>query len=195
MNRFATEFFQDKYNNPKVGPVDTGCQLMAHIFLRFVYKGSDGSLLGPFCPLLYTVDVARAFFDCLRSIPKIPGLPLASREIAILATGSKWEALFEIYSHERIAVSGTHLTQQQIDLIKTGRKPSGLNEEEETAFDVTMELLNKMGPLPETMWQRAVRAFGKEGALALVHQVGFFSYLCVLCNGCNIPLPEGESIK
>ncbi|PVH70564.1 hypothetical protein DL98DRAFT_661091 [Cadophora sp. DSE1049] len=173
MNSFASEAFKDK----------------------FVYKGADGSLLGPFCPLLYTVDVARAFFSSLKSMGKLPGLPLSSREIAILATGSKWKALFEIYSHERIAILGTTLTQQQIDMVKTGCKPDGLDEQEETAFAVTMELMNQMGPLSEAMWQRSVRAFGKIGALSLVHHIGFFSYLCVLCNGCDVSLPEGESIK
>lgn len=41
----------------------------------------------------------------------------------------------------------------------------------------------------------AVGVLGKEGAVALVHFVGYYSYAAVFLNGFDVPLPEGERIK
>lgn len=130
----------------------------------------------------------------MKALAKIPGLPQYAREVAILATGSHFKAAYEIYSHERIAI-GTELKQDQIDKIKHGEKPGDLQEIGNVAFDVTMELLKKPGPLAEEKWKEAEKAFGREGAMALVHYVGYYAYTSLLLNGLDIQLPEGESIK
>jgi 4-carboxymuconolactone decarboxylase len=124
---------------------------------------------------------------------KISDLPADARETAILAVGAHYRADYEIYAHERLAV-GTGLTKPQIDAIKTGIKPPDLNEGCNAAFDATEELMKKPGPLGDENWNRAVKAFGKKGALTLVHYVGFYAYTCLLLNGCAIKVPEGEKI-
>jgi hypothetical protein len=48
----------------------------------------------------------------------MPGLPAGSRETAILATGSHYQALYEIYAHERVALANTSLSKKQINMIK-----------------------------------------------------------------------------
>ena len=62
------------------------------------------------------------------------------------------------------------------------------------AFDAAMALCEEKGPLKRELWHGCVNEFGREGALALVHYVGLYAYTCVLLNGCDVGLPEGESV-
>ena len=76
-----------------------------------------------------------------------------------------------------------------------GQKPSGMDEESKLAYDVVVELVDKKGPLSNEVWDRAVKVMGsKEGVLALVQYVSLYSFVCVYLNGCDVPLPEGESL-
>lgn len=52
----------------------------------------------------------------------------------------------------------------------------------------------KPGPLKKESWDAVVKELGRKGALALVHFVGMYAYTCILLNGCDVPLPEGENI-
>lgn len=76
----------------------------------------------------------------------------------------------------------------------TGQKPTDLSSAEATAFDATISLVRNPGPLPRELWHACVNEFGRSGALALVHYVGLYAYTCVLLNGCDVKLPEGESL-
>lgn len=79
-------------------------------------------------------------------------------------------------------------------MIETGRKPEMLKGECSAAYDA-VELLGKKGPLSQATADRLVGCFDLEGALALLHYVGFYSYMCTLLNGCDVQLPDGESIR
>jgi len=60
------------------------------------------------------------------AVSGLPGLPASARETAILAIGSQYQALYEIYAHERVALKYTSWTKEQNNAIKNGRKPEGL---------------------------------------------------------------------
>jgi hypothetical protein len=55
-------------------------------------------------------------------------------------------------------------------------------------------VVKKPGPLKREIWDSVVREFGKQGAMVLVHYCGLYAYTCILLNGCDVPLPEGEKI-
>jgi hypothetical protein len=127
-------------------------------------------------------------------------LPKDARETAILVVGAYYSSGYEIYAHERLAKL-TGLTWRQIDFIKTGRKPEGedrLSATCEVAYDVAVELLQgsgRKGRLSDEMWDKAVAAFGKKGALVLCHYIGYYAYACIMMNGAGVGLPKGENIK
>lgn len=125
---------------------------------------------------------------------QIPGLTPKARETVILATGSHYKAAYEIYAHERLALKNTELTKEQINLIKNGQKPKDLDKGSSVAFDAAIELVAKPGPLKKESWDAVVKELGRKDALALVHFVGMYAYTCILLNGCDVPLPEGENI-
>lgn len=86
----------------------------------------------------------------------------------------------------------TDISQEQADTIKKGEKPEGLDEASEVAYDVASELVNKTGPLSEGLYGRARSVLGEEGCLALIHFVGFYCYVSVFLNACDVPVPEGK---
>ena len=66
------------------------------------------------------------------------------------------------------------------------------------AYDVAIEMMEgsgRRGRLSDEVWGAAERCFGKEGALGLVHYVGYYAYACLLMNGAGVGMPEGESVK
>lgn len=161
---------------------------------RFTIKRSDGAFVGPLAVLNYDSNSAHAYFALLQSLAQLPGLSKPAREVAILVTGHAWQAEYETYAHERVAEG--MLSREQIDAVKVGMKPEGLPEDCDVAFDVTQELCKVgKGRLGDQHWERAERVLGKTGALALVHFVGFYSYTAVLINGCDVTLPDGESVR
>jgi hypothetical protein len=58
-----------------------------------------------------------------------------------------------------------------------------------------LEGSGRRGRLRDEVWERAVGAFGKEGALGLVHYVGYYAYACLLMNGAGVGMPEGERVR
>lgn len=130
----------------------------------------------------------------MSAVSGLPGLPASACETAILAIGSQYQASYDTYAHERVALKNTFLTKEQINVIKNGRKPKGLGREESVTFDVVVELAWGRGPLGRERWEELVGCLGREGALALVQVCGLYGYTCLLLNGCDIRLPEGEKI-
>ncbi|KAE9381524.1 hypothetical protein N431DRAFT_425097 [Stipitochalara longipes BDJ] len=130
----------------------------------------------------------------MSAVSAMPGLPAAARETAILATGSHYQAPYEIYAHERVALAKTSLSKEQINMIKKRKKPRDLREEESVAFDASMELVSRKGPLGKERWDEVVDTFGIESAAALVQYVGLYAYAFVFLNAGDMQLPEGEKI-
>jgi len=161
---------------------------------RFIYKNDEGSVLGPFAPLLNSPGLCKPYCELFKAMSQIPGLTPKARETVILATGSHYKAAYEIYAHERLALKNTELTKEQINLIKNGQKPKDLDKGSSVAFDAAIELVAKPGPLKKESWDAVVKELGRKDALALVHFVGMYAYTCILLNGCDVPLPEGENI-
>ena len=160
---------------------------------RFQYRRDDGAPLGPFAALLYTPEYTKTFLPPVRAINQLPISPNI-KETVILATGSVTLAAYERYAHERVALSTTELTKQQIVGIRNGDKPADLSAEEGIAFDLARTLAKGGGPLPTELFDEAVRLLGKEQTLAAIHFVGMYAYVSILLNAVDCPLPEGEKL-
>ena len=64
-----------------------------------------------------------------------------------------------------------------------------LTEEEGIAYDLAASLISG-GVLPALTYQRAVGAFGLEGAAEFIYLVGLYCAVSVTLNGFDVPLPE-----
>lgn len=131
----------------------------------------------------------------LGKFAKSAGLTATAREVAILAVGGRYQAKYEIYAHARIGRETTNLSHEQVEELCSGKKPKGMDEQSELAYDYVVNLVESPGPLPDALFERGVKVMGsKEGVHALVQYVGLYSFVCVYLNGCDVPLPEGENL-
>ncbi|KAK5118652.1 hypothetical protein LTR85_008117 [Meristemomyces frigidus] len=160
---------------------------------KFTWKRKDGALVGPFPAFIAAPEAGVGMLQYLGKLATIPGLPAEAKETAILSTGAHFKAAYELYAHGNIAVKTTDLPQEQVEQICDGKKPEGLNEACSTAYDVAKYLSGTPGPLPQEMWDRSVKALGRDGTLGLAHYVGMYAYTCIILNAMDAPVPkEGE---
>ncbi|KAK5676867.1 hypothetical protein LTS10_010631 [Elasticomyces elasticus] len=123
-------------------------------------RKEDDALLGPFPFYIQTPEIGLDTLGLLAKFSKLEGLSVEARETAILAVGSVFQASYELYAHTRIALKATPLSQEQLE--------SSAQE----------------------LWDRSMKALGKEGTVALVHYVGFYAYICIVLNAIDEPVPK-----
>ena len=153
----------------------------------FVWADDRGAFTGPFPFMAYHPTAGKNLLNQMVSLAKLP-LPPPVRETAILTTGTHFQAAYETYSHIPQAVKAG-LSQAQAETIVQGVKPEDLDEKCSVAYDVARYLCSSPGPLPAKMWDKAVSVLGKDSTVAMVHYVGFYSYVCVFLNASDSPLP------
>ena len=159
----------------------------------FIYKRpSDGALVGPFPFFLAAPEAGEYTMGLYPKLAGIPGLPPDAKEVAILTVGAKFRSAYELYAHINVAKKKVGMEAGIVDAIARGEKPEGLNEGCSVAFDVTSYLAGTPGPLPRELWERSLKAFGKEGTVALVHYVGVYAYTSIVLNAMDAPVPEEE---
>jgi 4-carboxymuconolactone decarboxylase len=131
-----------------------------------------------------SVDLLAYLEDETRSY-----LPEDARETACLVTTTFFKSVYVTYAHKMMAVKLGLLTQEQADAMTDGRRPDGLSERCGVAYDFSRELLEVRGAVREELWERAVGAFGKEGAVGLMHYVSLLAWTSMGLNVADVPAP------
>ncbi|WP_156679260.1 carboxymuconolactone decarboxylase family protein [Sphingomonas profundi] len=156
----------------------------------FVSRRDDGALVGPFAPMLRFPQFGQPAWTYTKALIENAKLPKGPHEVAILVTGARFNSRYELYAHEHVAEQAG-LSQAQIATIAAGERPSDLSEEEAAAYDVAAALAGGKG-LPESTYQRALRAFGEEQLAELVYLVGGYCLVSVLLNAYDVSVPGSE---
>jgi 4-carboxymuconolactone decarboxylase len=144
-------------------------------------------VFGPFEPMLHSpelMSLARAMGDYLRYRSAI-GNTLS--ELAILVTAREWTQDFEWHVHYPIALRAG-IRRDVADAIAEGRRPVGMNADEEIVYDFASELLQN-GQVADATFARAKARFGTNGVVDLTGIVGYYSFLAMQLNvaQCGIP--------
>lgn len=155
----------------------------------FVFEEADGSYNGPLPFFAYIPSAGRSLFAQMSAIGKLP-IPPDAREVAILTTGAHFKAGYETYSHIPQAVHLAGLSQQQAEELAVGKKPQGLSAEGNATYDMANYLVNTPGPLPQAIWDQAVKVLGKETVVGLLHYIGFYAYVSIGLNAVDAAVPE-----
>src|ERR1700679_2029389 len=86
---------------------------------------SDGRLIGPFNPLLYSPEMSSASLDFQLAEAKSTSLDARVRQVVILAVGAVWKAPYEIDAHAAVA---RKLGFSEEDISKlSGQSPESLS--------------------------------------------------------------------
>jgi 4-carboxymuconolactone decarboxylase len=159
-------------------------------FRGFTAIDKNGALIGPWNPWLRFPKFGGPVWELVKAMSTSPILPRAIREIAILVTGAKFRAAYEIYSHVLVAeLRG--LPDDKIATIIAGQRPSDLTRQEAIAYDVASALVSG-GVLPELTYRQAIATFGEEGTAEFINLVGLYCMVSVTLNGFDVPVPGDE---
>jgi 4-carboxymuconolactone decarboxylase len=152
-------------------------------------EGRGYAVRGPFVPLIRSPEVmlrAKAMGDYLRfkSVldPRI-------NEMVIIITAREWTQNYEWNSHQPAALKAG-LRREIADAIADGRRPAGMADDEETAYDMAIEIL-RLKRVSDATYARAVAKFGEQGVIDLLGVVGYYNFLAIVLNATRAPMPDG----
>ena len=161
---------------------------IAKNFQGFKSSGAKGALIGPFNPWLHEPQFGKPIWELTKALSNSPSLPRPLREVAILVTGAKFRAAYEIYAHVALAEK-RGLSDEKLATIVAGQRPVDLTKQEAVAYDVASALVSG-GVLPELTYRAAVKEFGEHGAAELSYLVGVYCMVSVTLNTFDVPVPE-----
>lgn len=85
------------------------------------------------------------------------------------------------------------VTQETIDAIREGRRPSTAFPEELAVFEFTSELLTQHG-VSDATYQACVDRFSEHGVVDLVGIIGYFTMMSMVLNVAHIPAESTDAI-
>lgn len=167
---------------------DTVVALMVRNQPQIVAQDENGALVGPFAAMLHFPHLGVPALRFLAALGTEARLPAAVREVAILTTGARFNARYEIYAHEIMgAVAG--LTASQVATLAIGERPGDLRPDLAVAHDVARALSGGQY-LAASTYRRAVELLGHEGMGELVFLIGGYSLIAMVLNGFDVPIPD-----
>lgn len=150
----------------------------------------DGALIGPWNPWIHFPHIGRPTWDLVKALAANAKLPKAVREIAILVTGTHFHCGYELYAHVLLAeLRG--LKVETLGTILAGQRPTDLDGDQSTAYDVASSL-TRGGVMPTLVYEQAVRRFGEEATAELIFLVGMYCTVAITLNGFDVRIPEWD---
>ncbi|KAI9046260.1 carboxymuconolactone decarboxylase family protein [Aspergillus affinis] len=152
------------------------------------WKGSSGTILGPYSPLLYTPEIAEPWFNLALTVTRQQRLTLREKELAILAVLAEYDAPYVLYAHSQVATA-VGLSQEQVQQAVDGEVPNGLSESEAEVYSFALKLAQLRGPMDSAVFDSAKSALSRDRMVGLAHIVSGFIYVSMLCNISNGEVP------
>jgi 4-carboxymuconolactone decarboxylase len=147
------------------------------------------SMGGPFNALLRSPEMGDLVQQLGAYIRYRTSLPHRLNEMAIIMRARHWTAQYEWYAHKPLALQAG-LNPAIADAIAEGRKPAGMQADEEAVYNFCTELLNTK-QVSDATFQAAVKAFGERGVVDLIGATGYYQLVSALLNVDRYPLPAG----
>ena len=157
-----------------------------------ITAGPRGQLVGPFIPLLRSPEFMSRLQKTGEYLRYNSKLGPRLNEFAILVTARAWTQQVEWNIHESLALKAG-VKQEIIDAVRSGRRPTRMDADEEIVYDFLMELHHNQSVSDET-YSRAVSKFGEQGVIDLVGVTGYYTMLAMIMNVARTPLPPGEQL-
>jgi 4-carboxymuconolactone decarboxylase len=153
-----------------------------------VLAGERGSMNGPYNVLLRSAemgDLAQKYGAYLRFHSSVPK---KLNEFAILITAQHWDSQYEWYAHHKYALLAG-LNPNVIDAVASGKRPPGMEPDEEAVYNFCNELLNTKR-VSDATFDAAREKLTERGVVDLIGVVGYYQLVSMLLNVDRYPLPE-----
>jgi 4-carboxymuconolactone decarboxylase len=152
-------------------------------------SGERRGAAGPFNVLLRSPemgDLAQQFGASMRFHSSMPP---KLNEMAIIITARHWTSQYEWYAHRRAAATAG-LNEAIIGAIRDGKRPTGMQPDEELVYNFCTELLTTKQVSDKTFEVTKAR-FGERGIVDLIGVTGYYQLVSMLLNTDKYPLPDG----
>jgi 4-carboxymuconolactone decarboxylase len=116
-------------------------------------------------------------------------MPRKLNEMAIIITARYWTAQYEWYAHKRAALQAG-LNPAIVDAIQNGRRPAGMQKDEDAVYTFCTELLNTKH-VSDATFQTAKDTVGEKGVVDLMGVMSWYQMVSMLLNVDRYPLPDG----
>ncbi len=147
-------------------------------------------VFGPFVPLLRSPEFMLAASNMGLYLRYKTSLPLKINEFVILITSREWSQQVEWEIHYPIAVKAG-LKKEFADAIGEGRRPEGMPEEEQIAYDFSTEL-HRNKSVSDATYAKALAKFGEQGVTDMAGTNGYYTLLAMAMNMARTPGAAGE---
>ena len=158
--------------------------------VQTIVSGPRGSLPNVFVPLERSPRLLlplQQVGEYLRFQSKLPG---NVREFVILLTARLWTQQYEWNAHYPIALK-QGIPKDVIEAIAEGRRPNGMTEEQDAAYNLWSELQQNKS-VSDPTYARAVEKFGEQGVVDIVGLAAYYTTLAMISNTARIPLDPGD---
>ena len=153
----------------------------------FQADAPDGSLIGPFNPMLYSPKVSQGNLAFVQAEQEHTALGKTVREVVILTVGAIWGAAYEIYAHSAVGKKAG-LAPEVIETLAAGRTPETLSIDESVAHEFTRSLVADRR-VDQELYLRAVETFGEKGVVDMIYLAGNYMTVSALLNTFEVPVP------
>lgn len=154
--------------------------------------GPRGAVFGPFIPLLRSPELMNRLQKVGEYLRYQSALETRINEFVMLIVSRQWTQQFEWCMHYPLALKAG-MKQEILDALAEGRRPSGMAQDEEIAYDICDELERTHG-VSDTTYRRALDVFGERGILDMIGLIGYFNTVSMVMNVARTPPLQGTTV-
>jgi 4-carboxymuconolactone decarboxylase len=155
-----------------------------------IIKGPRGALYGPFIPLIRSpelMDRSQRIGEYLRFKSAI-GTKLSEFVIMIVARQWTQQVIWSI--HEPISLRAG-IKPEVIKALADGRRPVGMNEDEDILYNFCMELHTNKN-ISDVTYDRALKRFGEQGVIDTLGINGYYTLIAMVMSGARTAVPDNK---
>lgn len=154
-----------------------------------IRSGPRGGLRGPFQAWLRSPELAQRLQAVGEYVRFSSAVPARLNELAILITARAWDAQFEWWAHQRLALEAG-LDPAICAAIAEGRRPTSMAADEQVVYDFCTELRATRRVSDATL-AAALGLLDEAGVIDLIGVSGYYDAVSMTLNVAEVPLPDG----
>jgi len=157
--------------------------------VEHLIAGPRGGVNGPFNVLLRSPEIGDLGQEFGGAARFKSSLPQRLYELAILVTARHWTAQYEWQAHHRSALQAG-LSASICDAIAAGRRPTGMQKDEEALYTFVSELLSTK-QVSDATFNAAKSVFGERGIVDIIAVTGWYNIVSMMLNVDQYPVADG----
>jgi 4-carboxymuconolactone decarboxylase len=156
------------------------------------YMASSGEFPGPYNFLLRSPEFAMRWRHMADYLRFDTSLPLRLNELAILIQARFWTAQFEWWGHYPLALRAG-LPQSVADDLRAGKRPAGMQPDEEAVYAFCVELMQDH-QVTDATFATLQAQLTEQQIVDLVAVSGFYATVSMILNTVEAAIPTGEEL-